>query len=705
VSAIFELESESVAEREMRESADAVRGRGADFESSSALRYEEQVASEQEGFKSRAALIAPGLKVRTELRKLANAVSIEATPQQITAISAIPGVKQVSLTREYQATLDTSVPLIKASSAWSRLGGSSNAGQGMKIAILDTGIDISNPLFNDAGFVAPAGFPKTTPGSETLANNKVIVAKSFVPGDDATDRNGHGSNVAGIAAGDLNTLSPLGNISGVAPRAYLGNYRVLNGGGSGGEDFIALALEQAVSDGFDVMSLSLGSTAGSQLGLLDRAVETAVNAGGKIVVIAAGNDGNGGVDDSSTVASPGIAPSAITVAASTNGHIVGPIVRVTGPDPVPSSITNIIAASGNAVALDGSLSALQISDADPQGRGCGALQASTLSGKIALIERGPASGGCSFATKVNDAAAAGAKAAIIFNYDASENPTQGGEVLINMEVSGTTIPSVFITHSAGLALRAFAQANPTMQVSINPVGSAPFTPDVAADFSSRGPSSIDGLKPDVTAPGVIIYSAAIKTPNSNGVSDPSGFTEVSGTSQATPHVAGAAALIKQLNPSFTPAQVKSALISSAVDEFLDGAKTQRAGVLTEGGGRIDLDRASSISAIFSPANLSFGRVKNKKKVTVTMDFSVTAQRDGNTSYALSLQELDPDPLVEASLSRTSVSLNKGESAAVTLTIFAAKQAEKRDHTGFVLVAGSDGQTLRIPYWILLKKKI
>src|SRR6185295_8374030 len=184
---------------------------------------------------------------------------------------------------------------------WDRLCGIGTAGQGIKIAILDTGIDITNPLFSDAGFTMPAGFPKTNNGSESLTNNKVIAAKSFLrSSSDARDQNGHGSNVAGIAAGSA-TISPLGSISGVAPMAYLGNYRVLGANGSGRTDLIARAIDEAVSDGFDVLNMSFGGDAGTDLDIVSRACENAVTAGGCVAVIAAGNAGS----DEMTIASPG----------------------------------------------------------------------------------------------------------------------------------------------------------------------------------------------------------------------------------------------------------------------------------------------------------------------------------------------------------------------------------------------------------------
>jgi len=262
--------------------------------------------------------------------------------------------------------------------------------------------------------------------------------------------------------------------------------------------------------------------------------------------------------------------------------------------------------------------------------------------------------------------------------------------------------------SKGLALRDFVRANPGATVSISTFGSGSFTPDVLADFSSRGPSSLEGLKPDVTAPGVIIYSAAARTGNPNtGVVDPSGFLAISGTSQATPHVAGAAALLKQLNPSLTPEQIKSALISSAVtDVFQDADKRVRKGVLDTGGGRIDLARASSVSATFSPSSLSFGIRKLKKNdVTASIDLKVSSMIDGLNTFTMGVQQLDPGDGVTVTSTGGTLSLTKGQTGTATITVNAIVGSQRRDYTGYILVS-TGGQTLHVPYWIrFVKKKV
>jgi minor extracellular serine protease Vpr len=694
VAAIVELESEPVA-RHQRMTEQSPR-RVVDFESSSARAYEAVLDDEHASFKARARLVSPNLRVQTEIRKLVNAVSIEVSQTELAAIAALPGVKRVELVREMHAFLDTSVPLINSPALWEKLGGVGVAGQGVKIAILDTGIDITNPLFSDAGFTAPAGFPKTSPGSENLVNSKVIAAKSFVTGGlSALDQNGHGSNVAGIAGGSV-TISPLGTISGVAPMAYLGNYRVLGANGSGRTDLIARAIDEAVADGFDVLNMSFGGDAGTELDVVSSACENAV-AAGRVAVIAAGNAGS----DEMTIASPGISPSAITVAATTNGHLVGPVISVDQASPVDGSLVKIGSASGNAVTLDDSLKSLPYTFVDPAGRGCGSLPASSLTNKVALIERGV----CAFADKVNNAAAAGARAVVVFNKDISEG-SDGGETVINMDVAGTSIPSVFVPRSAGIAMRDFVAANPTATISIAPIGSRTATSDLLAGFSARGPSSLELLKPDVAAPGVVIYSAAIKNGDASvGVVDKSGFLAISGTSQATPHVAGAVALLKQLHPTWSPDQIKSALMNSATTDVFTGAdKTVRSGVLATGAGRIDLARASSVNATITPASLSFGINKLKKKnVTVTIDLSVTNQTGAQRSYGISVEQLDPGDGISVTPSADALTINGGQTSTVTITSFALKGSERRDYTGYILVS-SEGQTLRLPYWVRYVKK-
>jgi subtilisin family serine protease len=327
--------------------------------------------------------------------------------------------------------------------------------------------------------------------------------------------------------------------------------------------------------------------------------------------------------------------------------------------------------------------------------GCSASASGSLAGKVALVERGT----CTFVEKVNNAAAAGARAVIVYNKDLSEG-ADGGDNLLTMQVEGTTIPSVLIGRTNGLALKAFAQSNTDATVNIAPLFASPRVADVVSTFSSRGPTTLEALKPDIAAPGDNIYSATITS------DDPSGFSAVRGTSQATPHVAGSAALVIQQHPDWSPAQVKSALMSSAMTNVSTTSdKAAGANVLTMGAGRVDLAHASTVSATFSPASLGFGILKLKKPVEAGLSFSILNTGSEPNTYSFGVQQLDPgDGVTAAITSSPTVTLAPGQNATVTLTINAIKSAEKRDYTGFVTVTDSQAQVMRVPYWVRFVKK-
>jgi subtilisin family serine protease len=184
-----------------------------------------------------------------------------------------------------------------------------------------------------------------------------------------------------------------------------------------------------------------------------------------------------------------------------------------------------------------------------------------------------------------------------------------------------TIPSVFLRRSDGLAMRDFATAKPCQ-------AQAKFTyrphttnnpGDVVAGFSTRGPTADKTIKPDVVAPGVDVLSSGYGQGDYPGPF--TGFGAVSGTSMATPHVAGSVALLKQLHPGWTPAQLKSALMTTATEDvFLNTSHTAKADVLDRGAGRIDLTKAGDPGLTLSPSSLSGGEVAAGS----TVPFTVTA---------------------------------------------------------------------------------
>jgi subtilisin family serine protease len=700
VTALFELEGDSVAARQVASRAIGKAGARVELSSAETTTFESSLKADQQEFESRVAAVAPESRVIVELRKLVNAVSIRAPGYELARIAALPGVRRFQLSRQYHALLSASVPLISAPSLWKQLGGAAVSGRGVKIAILDSGIDQTNPLFSDAGFASSTGFPR---GNNTMTNNKVIVAKAFLADQTATpaDQNGHGTHITGIAAGDTNTPTPLGPISGVAPGAFLGNYRVLDANGTGDEALITQGLEEAFTDGFDIANISFGAPPSSSPGVLESAVAVAT-AGGMTVVAAAGDQGPSG---ESSITSPGTALNAITVAASSNAHFIGSSVSVTGPGQVPASLEGFQATTGVVCGVQsrsfptGTVTLFDESLLDGKKLGCRLkkLPPGSLTGRVALIERGK----CSLGDKINNAAAAGATAVVIYNEDISASP-DGGDNLISPDTTGAMIPSIFIRRSDGLAIKSWVDANPGATISISGPAQFPQAPDVLAPFSSVGPTLENLLKPDLSAPGENIYSGAIKTCSEKGISDLSGFSSASGTSQAAAHVAGGAALPKELHPGWTVAQIKSALVNSVADPVLTEAGSKKAAdVLATGTGRLDLSLASTVGATIAPANLSYGvnsLKKLKQGVTLVQTMNITAVLPGTTTFNVKLDQM-PSNGVTMTQSARSIALRRGETGQVQIMISASKDAQRGDLTGLVIIGYGASQKLAVPFWV------
>ena len=329
-----------------------------------------------------------------------------------------------------------------------------DAGQGIKIGVVDTGVDITNPYLDPAGFSYPPGFPK---GDKALTTPKVIVARDFPgPGSGAAGRKAfdssepHGTHVAGIAAGDAGTTAPAGpdhpqavGLSGVAPKAWIGNYRVFNVPTPLGDEAdtpeIIEAFEAAVADGMNVINFSGG---GPQTDPANDAMYVAVHntvLAGVVPVIAAGNDredfGLG------STGSPGTAPDAITVAATSNTNVFAAALTVNGGPPSLAAVP--IQTDGSPLPATWSTADQTVVDvstitgtdhkpvdghlcgtADDPNDTIGTLPSGSLTGKIALVLRGT----CSFISKAERAQLAGATGIIfIDNRFGEANPAARGD--------------------------------------------------------------------------------------------------------------------------------------------------------------------------------------------------------------------------------------------------------------------------------------
>jgi subtilisin family serine protease len=419
------------------------------------------------------------------------------------------------------------------------------------------------------------------------------------------------------------------------------SYRVFyssihEGDGSAYDAELIAAIEDAVADGADVINNSWGVgpySAGGEFDAMDQALINAVSAG-VFISMAAGNSGPG----KGTADHP--SENYISVASSsTDGTFAAGRLNITAPEPVPDSLQGInydtarfgtLLETGQSQAYSGEFTtAMSIDESNFEG--CDPWPEETFAGKTAMISRGS----CEFGTKALYAENAGAEFVIIYNHE------DGGDFLMSMSAGSdgdqVTIPSIFIGHSDGLALvdwhtNAAAQGEAAL-LEVNTFAyQAGNTPDVIADFSCRGPGVGNTLKPDITAPGVNILSQGY-TPGASGEDRHLGYGQVSGTSMAAPHVAGAAALLIHIHPDWSPAYIKSALMTTS--RYLeiythDGLPAQP---LDMGAGRLDFTKAADPGVILAPPSVSFGAVSLGSVNSSTITVSSVA--DQTETYAIS----------------------------------------------------------------------
>ncbi len=328
-------------------------GFGRSLESASHASYARQLAAAQEELARRVRSAVPSAQVRWRYHVIADGFAVVVPLSEVGRLGRVRGVDRVWPNVRYHALRDAGGPeQIGADKLWGAA--FDTAGNGMKIGIIDDGLDASNPYFDPSGFQYPPGFPK---GQTQAATAKVIVQRTFAPASPAykfantpfdPTASFHATHVAGIAAGDHGTNARGTMISGVAPNAQIGNYKALtipspDFGLDGNSAEIAAAIEAAVTDGMNVINLSLGEPeVDPKRDLVVQAIDAAA-AAGVVPVVAAGNDftdfGYG------SVSSPGSAPGAITVAAvDSSDHVAG--FSSAGPTPVSLALKPDVSAPG-----------------------------------------------------------------------------------------------------------------------------------------------------------------------------------------------------------------------------------------------------------------------------------------------------------------------------------------------------------------------
>ena len=423
-------------------------------------------------------------------------------------------------------------------------------GEGIKIAVIDTGVDHLHPdLF---GF-GPGG--------------KIVGGYNFVEDDKMpVDTNGHGTEVTGIIAAD-------GQLKGIAPNASIFAYKVSEDGESVSSDLIVKAVQQAIKDDVDIINISLGVNRTNSK--IDQIVNKAVE-NGIVVVTAAGNDGPG----FGTIGSPGKNSKVITVGATYN-NITSSFVATLKVEEKQFQVLPMI---GTALLDEPIIEEIVFGEFGRERD----LAEGSFSNTIVLVERGSDVKDeiVYFSVKENNVANAGGKAIVVYN---NEPGIFYGELLHEFAAPNyqPKIPALSISREDGIFLKELLQNKTIATLNVF------YNPDFVAHFSSRGPVSPFYIKPDLVAPG-----AFINTTLTDGK-----YNFTSGTSFAAPHVSGAAALLLQKNPDFNPEEIKSILLTTT--DFVFDSYDNKFSLEATGSGRLNITRAFEANLIIVPQYLTF----------------------------------------------------------------------------------------------------
>lgn len=554
-------------------------------------RYEAYLAEREADFVSDLAQAVPEAEVRRSLRTVYGGVAITVPANQVEKVLDLGSVVAVQADELREPLTDSSMEFIGADTLYPQLGGDAEAGKGTTIGVLDTGAWPEHPSFADLGNLDPRPGPALpcefgdnplTPEHDPFeCQNKLVGGYNFLEtyhaqvGDEqfpgtARDDNGHGTHTMSTAAGNIVEAAPVfgvdhGPVQGVAPGAWVVMYRVCGPEGCFSSDSAA-AVEQAVADGVDVINYSISGgtspfTDPVELAFLD------AYAAGVFVSASAGNEGP------SAGTTNHVAPWTTTVAASTQVREFATPLTLTAGDGATLELlgTSITAGAGPAPLV-------MAGDAPYGDSLCQTpAPAGTFDGAIVACERG-----------------------VNARVEKGYNVLQGGAVgmiLYNPTLMDTVsdnhwLPAVQLAD--GTEFVEFMEGRSDVVASFPAGQKREGQADVMAAFSSRGPGGL-GIKPDITAPGVQILAGGVPIegdPVAGGSPGGEMFMAIGGTSMSAPHVAGAALLLRALRPEWTPGQIKSAMMTTAVQEVVKEDRTTPADPFDHGSGRLDLTVAS-----------------------------------------------------------------------------------------------------------------
>lgn len=548
-----------------------------------------------------------------------NGYCLELSSSQAKKVAGLEGVKSVLPDFKRKALTDAGPQWIGAPDVWNGVGGITvTKGEGIVVGIIDSGINPLNPSFADVG---GDGFDHTNPRGQLYGvcnaghpfydptfpcNDKLIGAYDFARDDgdpyNAIDDDGHGSHTAGTTAGNVTTATlPVNSapsdplvrqISGVAPHANIISYRGLQEG-SGWTSWLVAAIEQAIVDQVDVINYSIGGPASDPWAMPDTLVFLIARVLGVFVAVSAGNDG----PVAGSLGGPADAPWVLSVGSSSHDRSI--ISRLTDLTATGNSALSDIEGMGitgaygpTEIVYAGDYPNPNDPDGDP-GLCDEAFPAATFSGRIVVCDRGDAHMEARLAKGAN-VLAGGAGGMVLAN---------GSDMTDSLTAMNHDLPAVNITYQDGLALKNWLGTGSNHMAAISAysvVENDTARADIVAAYSSRGPNPTvpNVIKPDVAAPGQNIYAPY-------GENGAVAWNVLIGTSMASPHAAGAGALLKAARPGLTPAEIQSALTTTARTNLLKDDSSTAADPFDMGGGRIDVARAAKAALVLDEAPVNY----------------------------------------------------------------------------------------------------
>jgi hypothetical protein len=532
------------------------------------LAYEDYLIQRETRFTGQVTRLLPQAQIRHRLRTVYGGVALTVPANRVKDLLALDGVVAVQKDELRQPLTDASSDFIGASKVQQQQG-TKQAGAGVLVGVLDTGAWPEHPSFADQGNLArPAKRLKCDFGQDFSCQNKLIGGQAFLESylsvhkeetfKTARDSDGHGTHTASTAAGNVLSRAKVfgverGPVRGIAPGAWLSVYKVCGSKGCMSSDSAA-AIEQAIKDRVDVINFSISGGTDPFTDPVEMAFLDAY-AAGVFVAASAGNSGPG----AGTVNH--LAPWVTTVAASTQQReFAAALTLETASGPKKLQGASITGGAGPAPVAKG-------------GKCLEPAKAGAFAGKIVVCERG----GNARVEKGANVKRGGAVGMILYN-----------PALQDVETDNHWLPAVHLADAAILPMLEGGEVIATIAAGARANGKA----DVMAGFSSRGPGGL-ALKPDLTAPGVQILAGHTPVPDEAAGGPPGElFQAIAGTSMSSPQVAGAAALLAAKRPDWTPGQLKSALMSTAVTDLVKEDLKTPADPLDFGAGRIAVDKAA-----------------------------------------------------------------------------------------------------------------